>query len=274
MVATAGGASLHPVNATLSRKVHVRASIRLSGAQCAAATPPPGRRRGKLRAVLVLFDIDGTLLLRAADAHRDALLAALREVHGVDASARVQTAGRTDPAIARDMLLGAGVGADRIEARADDVRVAASAAYARLCPADLSAHAPAGMVGLLEDAALRHRLSLVTGNYEAIARLKLRRAGLGRFFAFGQGGFGSDREDRSELPAVARARAGAPKHPWPREHTVVVGDTPLDIACARADGLQCLAVATGPFPAEELQDADGVARDARELAVLLNQLPV
>ena len=103
------------------------------------------------------------------------------------------------------------------------------------------------MVELLTELSARpdeFRLSLVTGNLEPIARLKLERAGVGRFFAAGQGGFGSDHEDRGRLPAIARARASDP--PWPRERTVVIGDTPRDIACARADGVRVAAVATGP----------------------------
>ena len=72
----------------------------------------------------------------------------------------------------------------------------------------------------------------------------------------GQGGFGSDAEDRDELPPIARARAGG----YPRERTIVIGDTPLDIACARADGVRVLAVATGIFAADELSDADAVVR--------------
>ena len=50
-------------------------------------------------------------------------------------------------------------------------------------------------------------LALLTGNYEPVARLKLRRAGLGRYFPSGQGAFGSDAEDRAALPAIARRRA-------------------------------------------------------------------
>jgi phosphoglycolate phosphatase-like HAD superfamily hydrolase len=67
-------------------------------------------------------------------------------------------------------------------------------------------------------------------------RVKLARAGIGDYFEPGQGGFGSDHLDRSELPAIARARADG----WPRERTVVIGDTPRDIACARADGVHDL----------------------------------
>ena len=109
------------------------------------------------------------------------------------------------------------------------------------------------------------RLSLVTGNLEPIARRKLARAGIGGYFEPGQGGFGSDHLDREELPPIARARAGD----WPRERTVVIGDTPRDIACARADGVRVAAVATGPFAIEELADADAVVDDARALLPVL-----
>ncbi len=82
-------------------------------------------------------------------------------------------------------------------------------------------------------------LALVTGNYEPIARLKLRAAGIGGFFRRGQGGFGSDHEDRAMLPQIARRRAGDDDgNPWPRAQTAVIGDTPRDIACARADGVR------------------------------------
>jgi phosphoglycolate phosphatase-like HAD superfamily hydrolase len=109
------------------------------------------------------------------------------------------------------------------------------------------------------------RFSLVTGNFERIARLKLARAGIGDWFPAGQGAFGSDSEHRDELPPIARARAGD----WPRERTVVIGDTPRDIACARADGLRVVAVATGPFGVSELADADAVIDSAESVVPVL-----
>jgi phosphoglycolate phosphatase len=226
--------------------------------------------------VLLLFDIDGTLLLKATDVHRDAIGAALHVVHGVTASepGGMQTAGRTDREIARGLLVAAGVSARRIDDRADDVQIAACEAYARMCPADLSATVATGMRELLARLAAREEtiLSLVTGNYEAIARMKLAAAGIGDFFARGQGGFGSDHEDRSMLPAIARRRAGGGDGaPWPRERTLLIGDTPRDIACARADGVRVIAIATGPFAASDLADADAVASDVRRLAVLLDE---
>ena len=226
--------------------------------------------------MLLLFDIDGTLLQNAAEAHRDAIREALHTVHGVRDPPRrgVEVAGRTDAEIVRGMLTAAGVSADRIDERADDVRIAACEAYARLCPDDLSAHVAPGMSGLLARLAAQDGivLALVTGNFEPIARMKLRSAGIGRFFAPRQGGFGSDHEDRTMLPEIARRRAGRDDdNPWPARRTVVIGDTPRDIACARADGVRVAAIATGPYEAAELQDADGVARDATELDAILQR---
>jgi phosphoglycolate phosphatase-like HAD superfamily hydrolase len=231
-------------------------------------------RRGRIgRTVLCLFDIDGTLLIKASDDHRDAIHAALRRVYRITdpESARVEAAGRTDPSIARQIALQLGVSAERFDERLVDFKRAAADEYARRCRPDLSVHVADGVVDLLGSLAERDDivLSLVTGNLQPIARIKLERAGIGRFFTRGQGGFGSDHEDRTELPAIARARAGATGAPYPRERTVVIGDTPLDIACAQADGVRCIAVTTGPYRAEELDRADAVVASAREVAALL-----
>lgn len=225
---------------------------------------------------LLLFDIDGTLLLRASAEHRAAIHAAVGEVwHIADpAAVHVDAAGRTDLDIAREICLLSGVDAARFDDRVDDFRAAATAAYARRCPPDLSAAVSPGMAEVLETLhdGDGHVLGLVTGNLEPVARLKLERAGLGRFFPRGRGAFGSDHEDRSALPAIARRRAAqlaGRERPWPREATVLVGDTPRDIACARADGVRVVAIATGPYPAARLQDADAVVRSARDLLAVL-----
>jgi phosphoglycolate phosphatase len=220
--------------------------------------------------LLLLFDIDGTLLSGATEAHRDAMHEALKAVHSVDARGMdrpLAAAGRTDPEIARRILLDAGVSAERIDERAEEVREACCAAYARLCPPDLSAFVLPGVPELLEWVAGRDDAipALLTGNYEAVARLKLHRAGIGSHFAERQGAFGSDAEDRAGLPAIARRRAGSRGHPHPREAAIVIGDTPRDIACAAADGTRCFAVATGPYAGEDLTGADGVFTDAGEL---------
>lgn len=226
------------------------------------------------QALLLLFDIDGTLLLGASEAHRQALHAALCEVHGVDAEKVGRTlapAGRTDGEIARALLLDAGISAARIDEQSQAVRDACCREFARLCPSDLSGTLAAGIGELLswlsgrEDALL----SLVTGNYEPVARIKLKRAGIGAHFPPGQGAFGSDSEDRAALPGLARRRAGSGSVPHRRARTLVIGDTPRDIACARADDLRCVAVTTGPFGPEDLGDADAVAPDPSTLRTLL-----
>jgi phosphoglycolate phosphatase-like HAD superfamily hydrolase len=226
--------------------------------------------------VLLLLDIDGTLVSGAAAAHRDALHEAVLAVHGVEARATggpLSVAGRTDGEIVRMILLDAGISARRIDERVDEVREECCRAYVRLCPEDLSDTVLAGIPELLrwlsghEDV----RLALLTGNYEPVARLKLRRAGIGDHFAPGEGAFGSDSEDRAALPAIARRRAGSAARPYPRDRTIIIGDTPRDIACARADGVRCIAVTTGPYATQDLLDADAVAADAVELRAALTR---
>jgi phosphoglycolate phosphatase len=224
--------------------------------------------------LLVLFDIDGTLVWRASIAHSDALHEALHAVHGVDTRghwAELSPAGRTDGEIARLLLLHAGVSARAIDEGAADVREACCEAYARLCPPSLADKVLPGIADLVGWLAGREdaRLSLVTGNYEPVARIKLARAGLGRHFPSGQGGFGSDSEDRAALPGIARKRAGHDGVSHPRTRTIVVGDTPRDIACAHADGLRCFAVTTGPCKAAELTGADAVAASSAHLRELI-----
>jgi phosphoglycolate phosphatase-like HAD superfamily hydrolase len=224
--------------------------------------------------LLLLFDIDGTLVWRASTEHAEALRIALHEVHGIDVRrtrAQISAAGRTDGEIARLLLLDAGVSAATIDERADAVCEACSAAYFRLCPPDLRDRVVPGIPELLAWLAGRDdvKLSLVTGNYEPVARLKLKRAGIGRLFAPGQGAFGSDSEERAALPHIARKRAGHDGIEYPRGRTIVIGDTPRDIACARADGVRCFAVATGAADASALSEADGVASDPGQLQQLL-----
>ena len=226
--------------------------------------------------LLLLFDIDGTLVWRASLEHAEALRIAIHEVHGVDTRAvraRISPAGRTDGEIARMLLLDLGVSQAAIDEHAGDVAAACVQAYVRLCPPDLSDKVVPGIPDLLGwlDGRPDVRLSLVTGNYEGVARLKLKRAGIGHYFPPGQGGFGTDSEDRAALPHIARKRAGHDGIEYPRARTIVIGDTPRDIACARADGLRVFAVATGAARAPELAEADGVAEDPRELQELLGQ---
>ena len=231
--------------------------------------------------MLLLFDIDGTLLQRASDAHAAAIHEAIADIWGVDVRAArpaLEAAGRTDLEISRALLTALDVPARDIDAGMGRLRTAAAEAYARLVPDDLSDRVTPGVPELLAGLARREGvlLSLLTGNLEAVARLKLRAAGLSGWFPAGQGAFGSDSEDRTRLPAVARARAGADGEggpdAYPRERTVVIGDTPRDVVCARADGVRCIGVTTGPCSAADLAGADEVVAGAREVAGALERL--
>jgi phosphoglycolate phosphatase len=108
-------------------------------------------------------------------------------------------------------------------------------------------------------------LALLTGNYEEGARLKLEYFDLWRYFRCGA--FGDDAPDRNGLlPAVLdRVRACGVPHVTP-DHAVVIGDTPLDIACAAMGGARSLAVATGGYDVAALQaaGADVVFADLRD----------
>jgi phosphoglycolate phosphatase-like HAD superfamily hydrolase len=224
---------------------------------------------------LLLFDIDGTLVRGAATEHAAAIHEAIRRVFNVTVPAdlHLETAGKTDLEIAREMVQACNVPVAEWAEGRSEFRIAAVEGYANLAPRDLSDKVLPGVPELLERLAQRTdvALSLVTGNLEPIARLKLARAGLGAFFARGQGGFGSDDEDRAALPAIARERAGTKGNPYPRERTWVIGDTPRDIACARADDVGVLCVATGPYPATDLLEADAVAASMVELGALLDE---
>lgn len=218
--------------------------------------------------MLLLLDIDGTLVRGATDAHQRALEAAIHEVFGTTPSTPpTDVAGRTDRWIMRDMLSREPVDASEVDERMDELCASAARAYERLCEGSLADTVLPGVRdGLRAFGDAGHRLALVTGNLEPVAHRKLAAAGIGHFFARGQGGFGSDAEERGELPAIARARAGG----WARERTVVIGDTPRDIACARADGVRCIAVATGSYGADALAEADAVAASAHGLVAALD----
>jgi phosphoglycolate phosphatase-like HAD superfamily hydrolase len=121
-----------------------------------------------------------------------------------------------------------------------------------------------GVLGILDEAHRRPELvqALLTGNIEKGARLKLTRYGVNHFFDFGA--FADDSAVRNELGPHAKKRAKE-RHgeEFPPERIFVIGDTPHDVACARAIGAKAIAVATGSFTEKQLQDcgADAVFRD-------------
>jgi phosphoglycolate phosphatase len=197
-----------------------------------------------------LFDIDGTLV-RTGGAGVEAMKTTLSEdfLDGRPIQ-KVNFSGRTDRAIARDMFLGHGV-ADTQE-NWDRYRAAYLPRLSHNLPR-FEGGVPPGVTELLDQLGTRPEvaLGLLTGNVADAARSKLEHYGLAHHFSFGA--FGDDRIERDDLARdayddIKRRIDGqiAPDQIW------VVGDTPLDIQCARAIGAKALAVATGWHTSEQL----------------------
>ena len=110
-----------------------------------------------------------------------------------------------------------------------------------------------------------HELALLTGNPERVARARMERLGLAPFFPPGTGAFGCEADERRDLVALARSRAGDA----PPADTVLVGDTPLDVEGARQAGVRAIAVATGAYGRVELAGADTVVAALAELPGVL-----
>ena len=228
---------------------------------------------------LFLFDIDGTLVT-ARGAGREAFNRALRDVFGTvgPVEAGYDFRGKTDPRILHDLMSAAGFEAAEIDARAARF----FAAYARsLADVIGDGHRIEVMPGIPElIRALADRddalVGLLTGNVEAGARVKLASTGLWPYFRLGA--FGSDHRDRRALPAIACARARALlAREFPFDRVTIIGDTPLDVDCARACGARAVAVATGFYAYGDLEGCapDVLFKDlgdvARVLAVLTDE---
>ena len=204
---------------------------------------------------LLLFDIDGTLLLSGGAGLR-ALNGAFFDQFGVGkAFAGLPVAGRTDPLLLRDALARAGVEADVVQRRRFHDR------YCQLLQREIVYPGPhKGLMPGVRDllARLHGRtdvsVSLLTGNFARAAQIKLEHFGLWQFFV--AGAFGDDAAERDELVPVAveRARAAGIEVVVPTS-VVVVGDTPLDVRCAAAVGASSIAVATGSFDETTLADS-------------------
>ena len=233
---------------------------------------PPDDRRLTDAITVILFDIDGTLVLTGGAGVR-AMTLAFEELFAVsDAFRDVSVAGRTDSWIL------AGVAAThRIPpaelARFHDVYLAHLVREIER-PGPRKGVMP-GVRPLLDALAVRSDayLALLTGNYEQAARVKLEHFDLWRYFSCGA--FGDDAQDRNELLPRALARvqeSGGPR--VPASQVVVIGDTPHDVACAAASGARSIAVATGGYDVAALRSAgaDVVFEDFRDLEAVLSAL--
>jgi len=191
-----------------------------------------------------------------------------------DAFRGVPMPGRTDARILTDAAAAHGIPADSPEL------VGFPRLYFERLAGELDKPGPRkgvmpGIRPLLDTLSARDdvHLALLTGNYEAAAQLKLQYFDLWRYFR--GGAFGDRAPDRNELlpRAVAHvAQCGGPS--VQASEAVVIGDTPLDVACARASGARSIAVATGSHSVDDLRHAgaDVVFQDLADTAAVLAAL--
>ena len=205
-----------------------------------------------------LFDIDGTLL-KAGGAGARSLSKVMLARYGVaDATRGIAAAGRTDPAIVRDMF-------ERALGRQPDVIELDEVIADYLDVLDHDLGSPSSTLRVLPGAgtsvswlAARPdvRVAIATGNVRRGAHIKLRHANLSDHFDLDRtGGYGCDSAIRAELVARAVERAACS----PEDHVIVVGDTIHDITAALACNARCVAVTTGGIPAQTLRDAGACA---------------
>ena len=198
---------------------------------------------------LVLFDIDGTLLLSGGAGTRS-LYRAFQIRYGIEPDwTSIRFDGKTDPLIIQEIVSKYGVDDEPgqefydtyLSILPDEIRRSPNfqvLAGARELVIHLSAD-PTFLIGL------------ATGNVETGARLKVERAGLSSYFPFG--GYGSDSGDRTELIRTAIRRGSELAAPLAVDGVFVIGDTPRDIRAGRAAGAATIAVATGNYGLDDLR---------------------
>ncbi len=205
-----------------------------------------------MTALLVLFDIDGTLL-SAGRAARESVVAALAGVYGWK-SGNGHThdfSGKTDPQIIRE-LVEADVGRERCEELLGEaLEMYLEEFSGRLAPEAVVPKPGAAQLLARLASEPRVTLGLLTGNLERGARMKLEPPGFNPYFSFGA--FGSDSANRYSLPAIALDRAKQRSGlSFSGKSIVIVGDSVHDVLCGRSFGVRAVAVATGPTLAARL----------------------
>ncbi len=208
---------------------------------------------------LVLFDIDGTLMLTGGAGMR-AFFRAFELVFGIPVRTEViRPDGKTDPLIAKELLDYFG----RRDQWTAESSAALFSAYLELLKEEMSlalsmraVEVLPGVVDLLKALASdeRYALGLVTGNLEGGAAIKLEASDLNRYFRFG--GYGSDSEDRTELIRRAIQRGTQLVSPAAVDASIVIGDTPLDIIHGHAAGAAIVAVASARYSIADLERHD------------------
>lgn len=207
---------------------------------------------------VLLWDIDGTLLRSTRmGAFKDYTVPVLESIFGTAGRIHgMRVSGMTDLQIICEALRDEGITTEQVRERVGEIRTRFMSEMERVAAREESPlfELLAGAREILERVAAhpRYRSSLLTGNIEPAAYLKLRLVGVAEFFQQLPGAFGDDSHDRRDLPALAAARINAQLALSLRPaQFIVIGDTPNDIACAKFFGARSVAVCTGRFDTRE-----------------------
>jgi phosphoglycolate phosphatase len=224
---------------------------------------------------LILFDIDGTLT-RTQNGYLP-FNEAIFQAFGIDGDIRtVVPDGNTDPLIVEDIFAKANMTIEFQESAWQKFTIHLRERYHHhVQQGTTTIRALPGAAELLKALWLHENFcsSVVTGNFEVTASIKIEAAGLASYLC--RGAYASDSRHRSDLPAVAKNR-------WEDltgrrisvEQCVVIGDTPKDLEAARQNRMKCILVGTGRYPVEELQywRPDGCLADLSDTETVLAML--
>jgi phosphoglycolate phosphatase len=224
---------------------------------------------------LILFDIDGTLT-RTQNGYVP-FNEAIFKTFGIDGDIRtVVPDGNTDPMIVEEIFAKANVKIEFQESDWQKFTIHLRERYHHHVQQGMTTiRALPGAAELLQALSLNadYSASIVTGNFEVTAAIKLEAAGLAPYLR--RGAYASDSRRRPDLPAIAKERwermAG---RPLPAQHCIVIGDTPKDLEAARHNQMKCVLVGTGRYPVEELQywHPDGCLADLSDTETVIAML--
>ena len=203
---------------------------------------------------LILFDIDGTLLKGVSKIHFNSFIEAFRKIFGIDANPdKIDHAGKTDKRIIIELAKAYGISRNRVLPKLKEIYKIMISFYKknvnlddRIKPNDnveklLSVFKKKGFI-----------LGLLTGNLEEIARTKIGKFNLNKYFDLGS--FGEISENRSKLlEDVIKQVESKFKIKLNKENIFVVGDTRFDVECGKEVGVKTITVATGKYSVEELK---------------------
>lgn len=201
---------------------------------------------------LVLFDVDGTLL-GSAETHHLAFCKAFKRVYDVDIqpSDIICRSGMTDQEVIYDIFEERGLDVEYVDTKINECMKVMIDSFKEM---EKEVKVLVGVPELLERLDKYNILmGLVTGNLEPIAKEKLEKAGLNRYFKVG--GFGSDAIDRAELVKLAVKRAGENCGFERNDNVCLFGDAPQDINAAKKNKVKAIGVTTGNYSKEDLKKA-------------------